>query len=144
MLSLTRSVKNSCFGVSRVFRFHRLGQLGIFRNSVRVMRFSHRVCSGFDRGWLNMAPGLRKCVFGLNSFSELNRASHLNAVVTCLYLSENLTFFACYVNIYFFSGTVQWKRVLETRNGQLSLSLFTLVIKNWPPFLLLRVPNLFT
>ena len=67
-----------------------------------------------------MAPGLRKCVSGLNSFSGLNRASHLNTAVACLFMSEQrlanfcrvkvchvkITFYIFSVHIIFY-GTVE-------------------------------------
>ena len=67
-----------------------------------------------------MAPGLKKCVPGLNTFSGFNRASHLNTAVACLFMSEKrlANFYCvkvCHVKITFyifsvyiiFYGTVQ-------------------------------------
>ena len=80
-----------------------------------------------------MAPGLKKCVPGLNTFSGFNRASHLNTAVACLFMSEKrlanfycvkvchvkITFYIFSVHIIFY-GTVECLGE-ETRSGQWSV-----------------------
>ena len=80
-----------------------------------------------------MAPGLKKCVSGLKTFSWFNRASHLNTAVACLFMSEKrlanfycvkvchvkITFYIFSVHIIFY-GTVECLGG-ETRSGQWSV-----------------------